>query len=642
MATVYPKAGQLNAIGYNPNTGFGTVALVSFATPVRAVKPNEPGGEDLQQFRVHWRATPGGGSYADIELYEGGRWLADLVTRWPVSGPASTITATWDAALLKNKSGADVQVRISGSKQSTANLEIGAVEWSTTWGPYVEPDYVALSISGKQPVAKLNADQTIALVDFAAPTYAPLTGADLQRFRVHVRPSEAGYSPTVDIELWDEGAFVATLVDDQVITAATTIEATWNASSLTDASGASVQCRVVGTTDTGVSFIEVGAVEWQTAATPTIPADPNVGSLTFTGHQPSLTSAKSYARPGCGTLSVSDSATIVLWDAVTEDIDGNPQAPDGYYVYYQQQPSGTSGVVDVTSGTTTTLFLPEGDWYVWVTAYYGAEESDDSQTISFSTEEGLLTYTVWTHGSSGMGLTLLLGSLLVIEEAIEKPLCGSVTLTGYQPGVKKTSRVLGWDEWVAQPATMTATGGKGGILDDVWKYPVQGALTLTGYQPTVTQTLALYPTNGAVALTGYAPSFASSILTGVGSLTFTGRRPTLRRTLAQPEPETGELTLTGHAPDVSLGIRATYATWVAGWAYFSEIYDQVHILAELEAAPALFGAETGTRINLIAGEANFFSKGWVCTHPPPDDWNTVTTESDVWTKQTTPTEDWNG
>ena len=87
---------------------------------------------------------------------------------------------------------------------------------------------------------------TSALIDFETPS-GNINGT--QTFRVLVRKDSlhpwATATPTVDIELWENGSFVSTLVSGTNVTSDTgqVIEATWSASAVSNLTGATVQCK---------------------------------------------------------------------------------------------------------------------------------------------------------------------------------------------------------------------------------------------------------------------------------------------------------------------------------------------------------------------------------------------------------------
>jgi hypothetical protein len=117
-------------------TGSGTGVedtwiLVSFATPTTNPTP----GTDLQAFRVLVRKTDTANPTVDIALYEAGSFVATLVSATSVtSDTGQTVTATWDAALLSDPTGADVECYVYGHSNGVSQVEIGAIAWDVTQG----------------------------------------------------------------------------------------------------------------------------------------------------------------------------------------------------------------------------------------------------------------------------------------------------------------------------------------------------------------------------------------------------------------------------------------------------------------------------------------------------------------------------
>jgi hypothetical protein len=95
------------------------------------------------------------------------------------------------------------------------------------------------------------------------------TRAGLQAFRVLVRKSATGGTdPACTIELYENGALLATLISGQAVSSATgtVLSGTWDATSLAAISGADVECRVFGARSGGNPAnrraLEIGAIEW--------------------------------------------------------------------------------------------------------------------------------------------------------------------------------------------------------------------------------------------------------------------------------------------------------------------------------------------------------------------------------------------
>lgn len=141
------------------------------------------------------------------------------------------------------------------------------------------------------------------LVSFDTPTTSPTVGTDLQAFRVLVRKTDTA-NPTVDVALYEDGAFVATLVSGTSVTSDTgqTVTATWDAALLSDPTGADVECYVYGHSN-GVSQVEIGAIAWDVAQGFTGSGAGTVASLSGSG-----TGLRSHASTGAGTISAATGA----------------------------------------------------------------------------------------------------------------------------------------------------------------------------------------------------------------------------------------------------------------------------------------------------------------------------------------------
>lgn len=115
---------------------------------------------------------------------------------------------------------------------------------------------------------------TVCRVSFPTPTGNPTVGADLQGFKIWVRqqPSTAKI-PQVRIDLYENGAFVATIMALTDVTSDTgqLFSATWNANLLGTADGSLVECYIFGDASPQ-NTVEVGAVEWNVDYTPPPPS----------------------------------------------------------------------------------------------------------------------------------------------------------------------------------------------------------------------------------------------------------------------------------------------------------------------------------------------------------------------------------
>jgi hypothetical protein len=89
----------------------------------------------LQAFRVLVRKSDTANPTVDIALYEAGSFVATLVSGTPVtSDTGQIVTATWDAALLSDPTGADVECYVYGHSNGASQVEIGAIAWDVAQG----------------------------------------------------------------------------------------------------------------------------------------------------------------------------------------------------------------------------------------------------------------------------------------------------------------------------------------------------------------------------------------------------------------------------------------------------------------------------------------------------------------------------
>jgi len=122
-----------------------------------------------------------------------------------------------------------------------------------------------------------------ARVSFPSPSGNLTVGAGLQSFGIGGRKGDStgGNGPVYDVELWEAGIFVATLTSGATWSDSTsnaTISASWNASLLSDISGADVEVRLVQTSGATGSpgnrrAIEISGIDWD--------VDYSEGSATF-------------------------------------------------------------------------------------------------------------------------------------------------------------------------------------------------------------------------------------------------------------------------------------------------------------------------------------------------------------------------
>lgn len=109
---------------------------------------------------------------------------------------------------------------------------------------------------------------TVCRVSFPTPTGNPTVGADLQEFKIWVRKQPGTGVPQVQIDLYENGVLVATVLALMDVTNPTgqLFSGTWNANLLSNADGSGVECRIFGDWSNGAPSarctVEVGAVEW--------------------------------------------------------------------------------------------------------------------------------------------------------------------------------------------------------------------------------------------------------------------------------------------------------------------------------------------------------------------------------------------
>ena len=155
--SVSPSVGTLRFVGQQLPL-FDTSALVDFDTPAK----NLLTGADQQEFRVLVRKNGTTAPTVDIDLYENGSWVADLVTGTSVtSDTGQIVSATWNAALLSDISGAGVQCFIYGHSSADAQVEIGAVEWVAELEAVQTPTVGVLRFAGQQPTVQVSASGTV-------------------------------------------------------------------------------------------------------------------------------------------------------------------------------------------------------------------------------------------------------------------------------------------------------------------------------------------------------------------------------------------------------------------------------------------------------------------------------------------------
>lgn len=132
-------------------TGSGGTLRASFPTP--SGNPNT--GSGLQTFRIWVRknASAGGTPTVAINLYENGSLVSALTGNVSVtSDTGELVSATWDASLLSNVDGSQVEIyldcRKGGGGGNERNVEVGAIAWDV--------DYATVDFASLDTVTKAN------------------------------------------------------------------------------------------------------------------------------------------------------------------------------------------------------------------------------------------------------------------------------------------------------------------------------------------------------------------------------------------------------------------------------------------------------------------------------------------------------
>ena len=106
--------------------------------------------------------------------------------------------------------------------------------------------------------------------------------------------------------------------------------------------------------------------------------------------------------PPTGFTASADGSTLSLsWNAVS--------GAEGYYLYYGYSSGNYAGPVNLGNTTSTSFSnVPDGTYYIAVTAYAGPVESDysDEESVTFSTTVNLSAPTGFTASASGSTLSL--------------------------------------------------------------------------------------------------------------------------------------------------------------------------------------------------------------------------------------------
>jgi len=145
--------------------------------------------------------------------------------------------------------------------------------------------------------------------------------------------------------------------------------------------------------------------------------------------------------------------------------------------------------------------------------------------------------------AGSLTLTGYAPSVDIISQSVDT-LTGSLTLEGYQsynyggPGL----RLIGYEPSVTIAGQLV--------------FPGSGALSLSGLIPFLPTNATVEPVVSAISVTGLVPDKSVTIDTTItidftSSLSITGLNPDIRRTTATASPDTANLALTGHEPEVT-------------------------------------------------------------------------------------------
>jgi hypothetical protein len=261
---------------------------------------------------------------------------------------------------------------------------------------------------------------------------------------------------------------------------------------------------------------------------------PSVGALALTGYQPTLTIPAS-VTPSAGIVTVSGYQPSVIAGGAGGGGRGGLLVSLNLNWEANLNPSPNSGSLSLV-GNTPTL--------------------------------------VGASGSSGTGLLAALGSLTQAASIIGeyRPQTGSLAFTGYAPAPSRSVTDIGWDEFVAEPATFSGTGFKGASYDPRTSYPLVGSIAITGNTPVVARSVAANPLKGTLAVVGYTPGLtrqfvfqpASGALTlsssnalGYGYLDYgrsTYGTPRVPAVQSLTGPQTGIITIIGN----QVALQRTY------------------------------------------------------------------------------------
>lgn len=239
-----------------------TRARVSFPTPTYGLQS----GAGLQEFRALVRKKGTGTSpTADLALYENGSLVSTLASAQIITNTTGQVlSGTFDGS---GRNMTQIEADVLGSGTVGGSVEVGALEWNAnTTVQQVDAGFLDDSTSLYGATIQKLASDTDLRVSFPTPPDTLITGAGMQEFRVLVRKTAGAGTPTVRLELWENGSAVSggtLLADTDVTSASGTIHSvTWNATLLSNLTGLNTELRVYGTGVSGGATVEVGAIKW--------------------------------------------------------------------------------------------------------------------------------------------------------------------------------------------------------------------------------------------------------------------------------------------------------------------------------------------------------------------------------------------
>jgi hypothetical protein len=226
-------------------------------------------------------ADPQGAGINRVELWVNGLWYANLSQ----TAVAGTYSVVWDPSSSGTYTLRVVGVQVDGALSYSATHTVSV--YDSAAADEINPPMSIVEMTNLSgTVAAISNDpgadngQWLVTGGGQSPRQATSVRvafntsypnlADTQVFRALVRRTNSGGShpTTARMELWENGAYVATIWEGSLLsTTGQVIAATWQTSLLTDPTGAGVEMRVRGLPNMDLptghrSTVEVGAVSW--------------------------------------------------------------------------------------------------------------------------------------------------------------------------------------------------------------------------------------------------------------------------------------------------------------------------------------------------------------------------------------------